>query len=250
MDRESPDFQKEQAKKSRLRRNKNSTPAKIMAQKTIGGALALGRNRLPQVRSKLAGNDEKDRCPAYFPKGRKIRILHLSDFHFSNTVSIENIDLAAKGFGAQTRPHDNHGGLHYRFAHFEGFGQFCGLPSQTHPPSVDLCLPGQPRRRTLTQKRGGYKSPERVKGMLKSANVIFSKNSSKRISPSWTNARSQRPWRLLVGSLPTEGLAPPSFSRGLRGNYHSSVSQSRCKETAEELSMGSHAKRPHSRRDR
>ena len=184
MDRESPDFQKEQAKKSRLRRNKNSTPRRSWLKKTIGGALALlGGIAYLKFEANWLETTKKTVALPSFPKGRKIRILHLSDFHFSNTVSIENIDLALqKGLEHKPDLMIITGDFITDSLTSKDSDNFADcLRKHTRQVSTFACL-GNHDGGPWTQKRGGYKSPERVKGMLKSANVDLLENRSKRIS--------------------------------------------------------------------
>ena len=120
------------------------------------------------------------------------------------------------------------------------------LREYTRQVSTFACL-GNHDGGTWSKKRGGYASPERVKSMLKAANANLLENSSKRLSlPGQTLVLSG------VGDYWSEarrpkGLLRPLSARSGSRNDHSSVSQSDAK-TAEELSMGPHAQRPHPRR--
>ena len=160
MQRESPDFKEEQAKKSRLRRKKRSTPRRSWLEKNDRRSpCPCRRNRLPQVRIKLAGNDSKNRCPADSPQRPKNS--HSSPFGFSlfqDRFDQRHRSCPAKRFGAQAEPHDNHGGLHYRLSSLRRTRTILRTASQTHPPSVDLCLLGNHDGGPWTKKRGGYKS--------------------------------------------------------------------------------------------
>ena len=184
MERESPDFKEEQAKKSRLRRKKESTPRRSWLKKTIAGALALvGGIAYLRFESNWLETTQKTVALPTFPKGRKIRILHLSDFHFSKTVSIEDIDLALQK-GLERKPN-----LMMITGDFitdeltpENSGKLADcLREYTRQVSTFACL-GNHDGGTWSKKRGGYASPERVKSMLKAANVNLLENSSKRLS--------------------------------------------------------------------
>ena len=184
MERECPDFKEEQARKSKRRKKREPSARRAWLKKIIGGCLALvgGASYLRFESSWLETTLKTVALPT-FPKDLKIRILHLSDLHFSNTVSIEDIDYALQK-GLEKKPD---------LMMITGDFITDELTSKASRKLTDCLLKHTRQVRTFAclgnhdggawmKKRGGYESPERVRAMLQSANVKLLENSSQKIS--------------------------------------------------------------------
>ena len=251
MQRESPDFKEEQAKKSRLRRKKESTPRRSWLKKTIAGALALvGGIAYLRFESNWLETTQKTVALPTLPKGRKIRILHLSDFHFSKTVSIKDIDLALQK-GLERKPN-----LMMITGDFitdeltpENSGKLADcLREYTRQVSTFACL-GNHDGGTWSKKEAATQAPNVSKACSRRQTPICSKT-----VPSVFHSRDKRSSLAeseTIGRKPVDRRVCSALFRtrsGLPRNDHSSLSQSGCQATAEELSMGPHAQRPYPRR--
>ena len=184
------------------------------------------------------------------PKGRKIRILHLSDFHFSKTVSIKDIDLALQK-GLEHKPN-----LMMITGDFitdeltpEDFRKLADcLREYTRQVSTFACL-GNHDGGTWSKKEAATQAPNESKACSRRPTSICSKTVPS-VFPS-RDKRSSLAESETIGRKPVDRrVCSASFEPGpvFRRNDHSSLSQPGCQATVEELSMGPHAQRPYPRR--
>jgi uncharacterized protein len=212
MERESPDFKEEQARKSKRRSKQTSSPRRAWLRKAMGGVLGLiGGATYLRFESNWLETTHKTVALATLPKKQKIRILHLSDLHLSTVVSIKDIDLALQE-GLKEKPDMMilTGDFITDELTAESSRNFADcLRKYTQQVPTFACL-GNHDGGAWMKKRGGYESPDRVKRMLESANVNLLDNSSRRLAlPGQTLVLSG------VGDYWSEACQPKSCLRPL-----------------------------------
>jgi predicted MPP superfamily phosphohydrolase len=183
MERESPDFKEEQARKSKRRREKESTPRRSWLKKIIVAALGLiGGIAYLRFESNWLETTKKTVALPKFPKGRKIRILHLSDLHLSQVVSIDDLDSALnRGLREQPDVMMITGDFITGELPAESFRELAEcLGKYASQVPTFACL-GNHDGGAWLKKRGGYEKPNLVKAMLKLAKIKLLENSSQSI---------------------------------------------------------------------
>lgn len=182
MEPEIPDF-KEQKKGESARRRKQSVPRRNWLKK-VGGALIamLGSWSYLRFEANWLETTSKTIALEGIEKGAKIRILHLSDLHLSESVPIDSLKLALEeslrqnpdvmlitgDFITDKLPSENFREL------------ATSLAKYARQVPTFACL-GNHDGGKWAQKKGGYDSPRLVKTMLASAKVNLLENKSQRV---------------------------------------------------------------------
>lgn len=181
-----PDFQEIQIRKSKQRRKKASRVASTRRswfKKILAGIVAtLAGWVYLRFEANWLETTKKTVKLDHFRKDAKVKVLHLSDLHLSSVVSIDDIDFALKeGFQGSPDVMLLTGDFitdQLSDAEFQELGN-CLAKYASRVPTF-ACL-GNHDGGSWAGKRGGYKTPDRVKEMLASAKVNLLDNRTRSI---------------------------------------------------------------------
>jgi len=178
---DTPDFHREQEKK-REQKVRKATRREWIKKGIIGGTAALGFGGYMSFEAQWLEVQKKTVFLHRLRKSSNFKILHLSDLHFSQVVSLSYLEKA----------------LEEGFSHGPDFAMITGdfVTSQPTEEKLDLyrkLLESFARKRPVfaclgnhdggawAAKNGGYSSNERIGKLLRAAGVIVLENQKKEI---------------------------------------------------------------------